>query len=165
MRMMLPAAAALMLAACSPPPAAGPQPMSPPETAAAAPQHSPDYLTLEKAYADAPAPTITAITPTPGVARSLHITGTAPAIWFIENQFPITLADRSGKVLHAFSTRPIEEEPDLSQPVAWQVDLAYAEGETPALLILTADQDGGGWDYEDPPAPPEFRLPLAVTPR
>jgi len=164
MRMMLLATAAVMLAGCTPEPADKAELAPAAAAAAVAGQHSADYLQMEKAYADAPAPTITSITPTPGVARSLHITGTAPAMWFMERQFPISLADRSGKVLDAFSTRPIEEEPDLSQPVAWQVDLAYAEGEAPALLILTADQNGE-WGDEGPPPPPEFRLPLAVTPR
>lgn len=164
MRMMLLATAGLMLAGCTPETAAEPQSAPAPEAAAAAPRHSPEYLELQQRYAAAPAPTITSISPTPGVPRSLHIKGTAPAIWFVERQFPIALADRSGKVLHAFSTRVIEELPDLDKPVRWEVDLAYAEGETPALLILEADQAGEYGDEGGPPTP-VFRLPLAVTPR
>lgn len=163
MRMTLLAAAAL-LTGCSPDPTEGPRRASDPAAGVAAPRHSPEYLEMQQLYAAAPAPTITAITPTPGAVRSLHITGTAPAVWFVENQFPIALADRSGKILDEISTRVVGDEPDLDQPVPWDVDLSYAEGETPALLILTADQAGEFGDEGGPP-PPEFRLPLAVTPR
>lgn len=160
MRIMLLATAALTLAACTPP-AEEKQPAAAP-AAEPAVQHSPEYLELQKAYADAPPPTLTSVTPTPGVPRSLHITGTAPAIWFTENQFPIALADSSGKVLHAFSTRVIGEEPDLAKPVPWEVDLHYAEGETPAMVIVEADQAGEYGDEGGPPTP-VFRLPLPAA--
>jgi hypothetical protein len=157
MRMMLLATAALALTACTPPveetPSASTTATEP------APGHSPEYLDLQRRYADAAPPTLTSVTPTPGVPRSLHITGTAPALWFVERQFPIALADRSGEVLQAFSTRVIEEAPDLDRPVSWEVDLSYAEGETPAMVILEADQAGEYGDEGGPP-PPVFRLPL-----
>lgn len=164
MRMMLLATAALMLTGCTPEPAAEPQSAPAPEAAAAASQHSAEYLAMQKAYADAGTPTITAITPTPGVARSLHVTGTAPAIWFIENQFPISLADSAGKVLITAPTRVVGDEPDFEKPVPWEVNLAYGEGETPAQLILIADQEGDFGD-EGPPPPTELRVPLPLMAR
>lgn len=91
----------------------------------------------------------------------LRVTGTAPAVWFVENQFPASVsnADGVGAAMAAYGS-PDYDHPD--NPVEWGVDLRFDVADLPAVLSIRADQE---FEMDEVPPAPEFTFPVVLTPQ
>jgi len=123
-----------------------------------------EYRDLAAAYAAAPRPVIVSVDIDRG-RNVVRITGTAPAIWFTENQFPIALEDDKGDgigdfLAHAPHTFGDEE----NESWAFAANVHIRPGTTPATVIVSADL-AGEWGDAGPPPTPTVRFAIPAEPR
>jgi hypothetical protein len=92
------------------------------------------------------------------VSSPLTVTGTAPADWFFENQFPVRLLDaQDNEIAHAPAQPRINwTEPG---PKSFDAELTFeVEVETSAMLVLEEDMPGEGVE------PRQLRVPVTLLP-
>ncbi|MBJ7485633.1 hypothetical protein [Brevundimonas sp.] len=134
---------------------------TPEETA----MYAADYRDLAAAYATAPKPVIVSVE----VDRRrdvVRVTGTAPAIWFSENQFPIALEDAKGDGIGDFLAHaPHNFGDDENESWAFAVNISIKPGATPATVIVSADEVAGEWGDVGPPPTPTFRFAIPAETR
>ncbi len=135
MRIVLAFAAMTVMAACQPPPRQTP-------------------------VTDAAAPVAIVATPAADarVSSPLRVSGTAPADWYFENQFPVRLVDVQGEEM-AFA--PATPRVNWTEPgdKPFDAELTFdVSAETPATLVLEEDMLG------DNAAPRQVRIPVVLIP-
>jgi hypothetical protein len=91
------------------------------------------------------------------VTSPLQVTGTAPAQWIFEAQFPLRLEGADGAVL---AEAPARTDGDATtQQLAFAGELTFAvAAETPATLVLQEDMP------EEGAVPQEVRIPIVLMP-
>lgn len=145
--------ATLALAACSPAPAPSETPTAPQVATPAAPAAS---ATLA---ADAPLAIIMSPSRGARVTSPLRIAGVAPAGWYFENQFPVTLVDAHGQTIAQAPAHPDVNWTENAEPKAFALDLPFSvTSETAAQLVLQEDMPREG------EAPREVRIPVVLVP-
>lgn len=136
--------AALALAACSPP--------ATQEKAEEAPAAMTASTADDLATVDTPAANARVTSP-------LTVTGTAPANWYFENQFPVRLVDAQGAELAAGPATPRVNWTENAEPKVFDATLTFnVSTETPATLVLQEDMPGDG------ETPREVRVPVILAP-
>ena len=129
---------------------------TPEETA----MYAADYRDLAAAYAAAPKPVIVSV----DVDRRrnvVRVTGTAPGIWFSENQIPVGLEDDKGQNIGGFLAHaPHTFGDDENESWAFAVNIHIRPGATPATVIVSADEISGEWGDVGPPPTPSFRFAI-----
>jgi hypothetical protein len=129
------------LAACSQPAPEAPAP--PVETTAA----NPDAATVDTPAANA------------RVTSPVTVTGTAPANWYFENQFPVRLVDAQGGEITMAPATPRVNWTENAEPKVFDAQLTFSvAAETPATLVLQEDMPREG------AAPRETRVPVVLLP-
>jgi hypothetical protein len=142
---LLSVAFAAALAACSPPAATTTDTPAP----AAAPA------------VDARSTDVQLDTPQAGarVTSPLAVTGTAPAGWYFENQFPVSLIDAQGAIIVQAPATPRVNWTENAEPKQFDASLAFSvTTDTPATLVLQEDMPQEGV------APRELRIPVVLAP-
>ncbi|MEJ0060703.1 MAG: Gmad2 immunoglobulin-like domain-containing protein [Terricaulis sp.] len=91
------------------------------------------------------------------VTSPLQVTGTAPAQWVFEAQFPLQLVGADGAVL---AEAPARTDGDAVTPqLAFAGELTFTvAAETPATLVLQEDMP------EEGAVPQEVRIPIVLMP-
>ncbi|QGZ94406.1 Gmad2 immunoglobulin-like domain-containing protein [Terricaulis silvestris] len=144
MRLIASLALAAALAACSPP--SSPTPEAP----------SAESATLAP---DATLTTVSAPAANARVTSPLAVTGTAPANWYFENQFPVRLVDAQGVEIAMAPATPRVNWTENAEPKEFDAQLSFSvTRETPATLVLQEDMPGEG------EAPREVRVPVILAP-
>ncbi len=132
-------AAVVALAACSPPAGDPPTEATPSAVAAGV-------------SVDAPAPNAR-------VTSSLSVTGTAPANWYFENQFPVRLVDSAGNEIALAPAHPRVNWTANADPKVFDAELTFdVAAETEALLVLEEDMP------REDAEPRQLRIPLTLLP-
>ncbi len=145
MRLFIAALAACALIACSPP-----GPTAPPSSSATTTQATaPAAPVTDIARVTAPAANATVTSP-------LHVTGIAPADWYFENSFPVSLVDAQGNTIAEAPATPRVNWMENTEPKEFDATLTFtATG--PATLVLQEDNSG------DRPTPREVRVPVVLA--
>lgn len=135
--------AALALAACSQPS----QQTAEETPAAAEPAGAGDLATVDRPAANA------------RVTSPLRITGTAPANWYFENQFPVRLVNAQGVEIVMAPATPRVNWTENAEPKAFDAELSFTvTADTPAVLVLQEDMPREG------ETPREVRIPVILAP-
>jgi Immunoglobulin-like domain of bacterial spore germination len=94
------------------------------------------------------------------VTSPLAVTGTAPAGWYFENQFPVSLVNAQGNTIAQAPATPRVNWTANADPKQFDVSLVFnVTIDTPATLVLQEDMPQEG-------APPrELRIPVVLAPR
>jgi hypothetical protein len=140
---------ALALAACSPPNPEGAKQDDP----AASIATEPAPASMDVAVLD---------TPLPGarVTSPLRVTGTAPANWYFENQFPVRLVDAQGADITMAPATPRVNWTENAEPKVFDAELTFnVTVDTPATLVLQEDMP------REDATPRETRVPVVLTPQ
>lgn len=141
MRLIASLCFAAALAACSPAPTAEAPPAEP------------------AAVADASLASVEAPLANARVTSPLTVTGTAPANWYFENQFPVHLLDAHGAQIAFAPATPRVNWTENAEPKQFDATLSFVvRSETPATLVLQEDMPGDG------AAPREIRVPVVLLP-
>lgn len=93
------------------------------------------------------------------VTSPLAVTGTAPAGWYFENQFPVSLVDAQGATIAQAPATPRVNWTENADPKQFDASLTFSvTTDTPATLVLQEDMPQEG-------APPrELRIPIVLAP-
>jgi hypothetical protein len=93
------------------------------------------------------------------VTSPLAVTGTAPAGWYFENQFPVSLIDAQGNTIAQAPATPRVNWTENAHPKQFDASLTFSvTTETPATLVLQEDMPQEG-------VPPrELRIPIVLAP-
>jgi hypothetical protein len=92
------------------------------------------------------------------VASPLRVSGTAPADWFFENQFPARLVDAQGNDIAQAPAYPRVNWTEPG-PKGFDAELTFSvAAETPATLVLQEDMPGENAE------PREVRIPVVLVP-
>ena len=138
---------ALAVAACSPPASTSVPGSSALSTAATPPVASAPAGDL----AQVSSPTANA-----AVTSPLHVTGIAPANWYFENQFSVSLVDAQGATIAEAPATPRVNWTANAEPKEFDATLTFtATG--PATLVLQQDTP------RDDVAPAEVRVPVTLA--
>ena len=90
------------------------------------------------------------------VRSPLHVTGIAPANWYFENSFPVSLVDARGNTIAEAPATPRVNWMENTEPKEFDATLTFtATG--PATLVLQEDNSG------DRPTPREVRVPVVLA--
>lgn len=79
------------------------------------------------------------------VTSPLTVTGTAPANWYFENQFPVRLVDAQGAEIAFAPATPRVNWTENAEPKQFDASLTFSvTADTPATLVLQEDMPGEG---------------------
>lgn len=93
------------------------------------------------------------------VTSPLRIAGVAPAGWYFENQFPVSLVDARGQTIAQAPAHPDVNWTENAEPKAFALDLPFSVStETAAELVLQEDMPAEG------EAPREVRIAVVLVP-
>jgi len=93
------------------------------------------------------------------VTSPLAVTGTAPANWYFENQFPVSLVDGQGAEIVMAPATPRVNWTENALPKQFDATLTFSvTTETQAVLVLQEDMPGEG------ETPREVRVPVILIP-
>lgn len=135
------AALALTLAACTPP--------------AQAPQ---DEFALAETDARDAIAQVDAPQTGARITSPLTVTGTAPANWYFENQFPVRLLDAQGAEIAFAPATPHVNWTENAEPKQFEATLTFnVAQDTPATLVLQEDMPGEGVE------PREVRIDVVLA--
>ncbi|CAN5254749.1 hypothetical protein BH10PSE2_BH10PSE2_01980 [soil metagenome] len=135
---------------------AGQSTQTPEETA----MYAQDYRELAQAYANAPKPVIVSVV-TDRRRNRVRVTGTAPSVWFSENQIPVSVEDSKGENIGGFLAHAPHDYGD-EENASWAFDVEFEipRGTTPATVKVSADEAAGEWGDVGPPPSPSFRFAI-----
>jgi hypothetical protein len=93
------------------------------------------------------------------VTSPIAVTGTAPANWYFENQFPVRLIDAQGTEITMAPATPRVNWTENAEPKTFDAQLTFSvAAETPATLVLQEDMPREG------ETPRETRVPVVLLP-
>ena len=90
------------------------------------------------------------------VRSPLHVTGIAPANWYFENSFPVSLVDARGNTIAEAPATPRVNWMENTEPKEFDATLTFTATGA-ATLVLQEDNSG------DRPTPRETRVPVVLA--